>query len=234
MMKRDQVWMTAQAQAPLIVALVLSSALAVAMTAVRVVHSGSWVYTFLVWNLFLAWIPLAFALVLWWVSQWPRRPWGLSMALLGGWLLFFPNAPYIVTDLMHVGAHHDVPLWYDAMMLFVFAWNGLLLGFVSLWIVHQIVERRLGVVAGWLMVASALVAGGFGIYLGRFLRWNSWDVVTMPHSLLANILDLLVNPLAYPHAFSVTVAFAGTLAVMYVTLALLLRTQSRFDRTKHA
>ena len=92
MMKRDQVWMTAQTQAPLIMALVLSSALAVAMTAVRVIHSGSWVYTFLVWNLFLAWIPLAFALVLWWVSQWPRRPWGLSMALLGGWLLFFPLA----------------------------------------------------------------------------------------------------------------------------------------------
>ncbi|MEZ4560135.1 MAG: DUF1361 domain-containing protein [Caldilineaceae bacterium] len=147
------------------------------------------------------------------MSQWPRRPWGLSMALLGGWLLFFPNAPYIVTDLMHVGAHHDVPLWYDAMMIFVFAWNGLLLGFVSLWIVHQIVERRLGVVADWFMVAST---GGRRLrhLPGPFSPLEQLGCGDHAHSLLVSLLDLLVNPAGYPHAFSVTVAFAGTLAVM--------------------
>lgn len=227
-MERTQVWVTARTQAPLIAALVLSSALAVAMIAVRVVRADSTIYTFLVWNLFLAWVPLGFALLLWWVPQWPQRPHGLSIALLAGWLLFFPNAPYIVTDLIHLAARSGIPLWYDAMMLFIFAWNGLLLGFVSLWIVHQIVERRLGVAAGWLMVGGALLASGFGIYLGRFLRWNSWDVVTAPHSLLGDIVHLLTNPFAYQYALSVTVAFAGSLAVMYVTLALLLHTQMRF------
>ena len=97
------------------------------------------------------------------------------------WLAFFPNAPYILTDFLHLGSMGDiVPGWYDVLLLYWFAWTGLILGIVSLYLMQEIVTRGLGTAAGWVFVVVAAGLGSFGIYLGRFLRWNSWDLVRRP------------------------------------------------------
>ncbi len=209
---------------PLVGALVASSAISVALLAVRIAYSGSMFYQFLTWNLALAWTPFLFALALWWTSE--RAGYRVvSMGLLATWLLFFPNAPYIVTDLIHLRIRTGVPIWYDAALLFSFAWNGLILGFASLWLVQILVARRYGPVFGWLLVLVTLAAGGFGIYLGRFLRWNSWDVFADPWHLLNDVTHRLINPLDHPLTLAVTVLFAGLLTIMYVTLTALITTR---------
>ncbi len=201
--------------------LLLSSLLSVSLAAFRIAYSDSIAYGFLIWNLFLAWAPLCAACALWWLDGRQRRPLLLMAGLLGGWFLFFPNAPYIVTDLIHLGYRYDVPLWYDAMLIFSFAWNGLLLGLISLWIVHRLVEDWFGVWMGWLLAGLTLLASGFGVYLGRFERWNSWDIIADPYGLALNMLDPLLNPMAHPRTLAVTILFAAFLTVAYLTLSVL-------------
>jgi uncharacterized membrane protein len=201
--------------------LALSSGLSLTLWLARMVYSDSRTYFFLNWNLFLAWVPLALALLLWRVNgRRPRRPL-LMGTLLTGWLLFFPNSPYIVSDLIHLDPRNNVPLWYDTIMLFSFAWNGLILGFVSLWVVQQLVANWFGRPASWLMVFATLTATGFGIYLGRFQRWNSWDILVDPVGLLRNVAIYVANPLDHPRTIAVTLLFAGFLTIAYMTLTLL-------------
>ncbi len=201
--------------------LLLSSALSVTLSLLRIWYSDTRHYAFLNWNLILAWAPLALAFVLWRLDRRRnRRP--LLMALLfGSWLLFFPNSPYLVSDLIHINARDNVPLWYDAMMIFTYAWNGLILGFVSLWIIQQMTARRLGWFASWIFVTLTLAATGFGIYLGRFQRWNSWDVLVDPLGIVKQVLQYLFNPFDYPRTIGVTLLFGGFLIVAYLTLTLL-------------
>jgi uncharacterized membrane protein len=135
--------------------------------------------------------------------------------------LFFPNSPYIVSDLIHLGPRNGVPVWFDTIMIFSFAWNGLILGFLSLWLVQQLMAGWLGCTASWLLVAGTLGATGFGIYLGRFQRWNSWDILVDPIGLLRDVALRVRNPVDYPRTLGVTILFAGFLMVAYLTLTLL-------------
>lgn len=205
---------------PLLATLSLSTLLSVALVAVRIECSGHVTYLFLVWNLFLAWTPLFSALVFWWFSQYERRSLLLLLGFFGGWLLFFPNSPYIVTDFLHLEPRQNVPTWYDLLLIFSFAWNGLILGFISLWIVQSVVEKLLGRVASWLMALCTLTASGFGIYLGRFLRWNSWDVLTDPYGLAIDIYTRLSNPLSHPRVLVVTLLFSAFLTIAYLIFTL--------------
>jgi uncharacterized membrane protein len=203
-------------------ALLLASAFACAMYAVRVVYADSITYGYLVWNLFLAWIPFLAAL---WVYDRHRRGrsgWSLA-APAALWLLFLPNAPYLVTDYIHLRSVADAPIWYDAMLVTAFAWTGLLLGFVSLYLVQVVVRDRVSAVAGWATVLAAVVLSSFGIYLGRFLRWNSWDAIANPGGLLTDIGNRLADPLAYEKTMAVTVLFTGFLTVGYLVLYSFLR-----------
>lgn len=202
--------------------LMLSSALSILLSLARIWYSDTRHYLFLNWNLLLAWAPLALAFLLWRLDRRRgRRRLLLMTVVFVGWLLFLPNSPYIVSDLMHLNPRDNVPLWYDAIMLFSFAWNGLILGFVSLWIVQQLAARWLGQVAGWVLVMLTLTATGFGIYLGRFGRWNSWDVLIDPLGLIKQVLVYMLNPFDYPRTIGVTLLFGGFLFVAYLTLTLL-------------
>ncbi len=91
------------------------------------------------------------------------------------WLVFFPNAPYIITDLLHLSAQDGVPVWYDLILLSAFAWTGAMLGMISLGLMHVLVARVAGGAWSWIFVLGVLMLSGFGVYLGRFPRWNSWD-----------------------------------------------------------
>jgi uncharacterized membrane protein len=191
------------------------SLLFVAMIVVRQAYSGEPVHRWLVWNLFLAWVPLLFALA---VYDGARRGIGrLPLLALGAlWLLFFPNAPYLVTDLKYVGQFSDVPLWYDVVLLSTGAWAGLALGFISLYLMHAVARRAWGALNAWLAVGFALALSSFGVFLGRFERWNSWDVFTDPGLIARQLADGLANPLDYPRALAVTAVFTTFLGTTYL------------------
>src|SRR5262249_38113037 len=147
----------------------LASALAVLLELYRQHHFGDASFRFLVWNLMLAWIPLVVALA---VYDWYRR--GVRLALLAPALLLLPNAPYIVTDFIHLSAAARTPLWFDAIVISAFAWTGLLLGLASLYLLHAVARHRFGAPVGWAGVLAALALTSAGVYIGRFLGWNSW------------------------------------------------------------
>lgn len=214
-------WKAVERRIPLMVILVASSALSVALFLLRTRHIGAPVYFFLNWNLFLAWLPLLAACVAWLLQGDAQRPRLRVVPLLALWLLFLPNAPYILTDLMHLGPHDGVPIWFDAIMLLTYAWNGLMVGFVSLWIVQGLLTRWFGDVAGWAGALFALALAAVGIYLGRFERWNSWDIFTNPQAILRQLLAGILNPADNLHAIVVTVILGGVLITMYLTLAAL-------------
>ncbi|HZC28409.1 MAG TPA: DUF1361 domain-containing protein, partial [Gaiellaceae bacterium] len=156
--------------------LVAASVASVALALLRDALAGNLEFWFLIWNLALAWIPFLFALG---AYASPGRA-SSTAALAFGWLLFLPNAPYIVTDFIHLSRGSGVPLWYDALTIGAFAATGLALGFASLYLMHSLVRDRIGALAGWLAVLAASMLGSVGIYLGRFVRANSWDVLTRP------------------------------------------------------
>jgi uncharacterized membrane protein len=123
------------------------------------------------------------------------------------WLLFLPNAPYLVTDLIHLRPHEDAPFWFDLIMLSAFAWTGFFLGLVSLILMQEVIRKAAGTIASWLFVFAALGLSSFGIYLGRFLRWNSWDVFFNPLQLLADIAVRLRHPLANLQTYAFSILF---------------------------
>ena len=204
---------------PLLLVLGLSLALSFALIAVRIALTGRLQFTFLLWNLFLAALPfgLSAALTL------AARPPGARLLLPIGavWLLFFPNAPYLVTDLFHLVPRPGVPYWYDLALIMSCAWNGLMLAFASLLDMHTLVRQRLGLWAGWGFVTLALGLSAFGVYLGRYLRYNSWDILSNPFTLFYDIVQRLLHPFHNWQTWGVTVVFWAFLLIAYATVRLL-------------
>ncbi|MEL7534877.1 MAG: DUF1361 domain-containing protein [Bacteroidota bacterium] len=190
----------------------LISAASVGLLLYRVWMSGSATFLFLGWNLFLAWIP--FLISNWLVSKPERKSWMIVLAL-GAWLPFFPNAPYILTDLFHLRARPGVPLWLDLILLISFAWTGLLLGLNSLRQIQVWLFDRWGAGWSWISVSVVLLLSSFGVYLGRYLRWNSWDILQRPGELIADIFDIILHPFVHDKATGFTLAFCFFLLMAY-------------------
>jgi uncharacterized membrane protein len=208
------------------------SLLVVAMVAVRVSYTGSADYSNLVWNLFLAWVPLAFALVVYdGARRGMRRLWLFTFA--GLWLLFFPNAPYLMTDLKYLRELSGAPIWYDAALAGAAAFTGLALGFISLYLIHSVASRYFGAVRAWIGVWAVLALSSIGVFLGRYQRFNSWDVFTDPKPIFGDIAKGLSDPLNYPKVLAVTVVFSGFLVGTYLVFYGLARlTGSPRDKTR--
>jgi uncharacterized membrane protein len=188
----------------------------------RAALTHSKMYLFLNWNLFLAFIPWMISTLIV-IKPGLRKSKVLIAVLLALWLLAFPNAPYILTDLFHLNAGNKAPVWFDLVLVILFAWTGLLFGFLSLADLEGIFLRKL---PGWMVVVLSscmLFLGSFGIYLGRYLRWNSWDILRDPFRLLDNIGDRIVNPSAYPRTWGMTLMMGLLLNVMYWSLRLVAR-----------
>jgi len=165
---------------------------------------------FLIWNLFLAGIPYA-------ISQLVRRsvflkkPSLLLLSVLFIWTLFLPNAPYIITDLIHLNHIHSNLIWFDALLIFLFAANGLLLAILSMVDVYIILKEKWNNTAASLSMILISFLTGFGIYLGRYLRWNSWELFTQPHHLFQDVITSLQNT----KALAVTVSMACLLLLLF-------------------
>lgn len=195
-----------------VVRLALITAMPAALYVARMVYTDKITYRFLPWNLFLAWLPLVFAYLA--VRAGSQRP-VLAVPLIVAWLAFLPNAPYLITDLIWLDGRASTLKVYDATMLFAFAACGLAAGFASLRWVQTLVERRVGTWGGRAFVLAALGLAGFGVYLGRFRRWNSWDIVTDPAALLRDIAVRLADPVQHWQMWALTALFAGLLLFLY-------------------
>lgn len=201
-----------------ILALALTSCFVAGLIIVRAVWSGKLAYHFLIWNLFLAWIPFLCAYVINHLKHWNVFAIGLGLI----WLLFLPNAPYLVTDLIHLRPYTENRFfWLDLVMLFSFAWLGAILSFLSIWLMHEKINLVLGKALGWFFVVATAFASGFGVYLGRFLRWNSWDIIKDPIELLEDIVSPFLNPLGHMRHIAFFVLFACMIFVGYITLYLI-------------
>ncbi len=191
-------------------ALAASSALTVALGVTDPSGSIQYPTKFLVWNLFLAWIPLILAMSL----RGRRRPLGWLLGL--AWLAFLPNAPYLVTDLVHLGDGDD-HLWRHILQFGSAAWTGTLLGVVSLRVVHVEIERVRGRMTGWSVVAASVGLCAVGVVIGRFQRWNSWDLVTRPRAVAASTLDWVGSPFSDVQSTGVALAVAAFFGLAYLT-----------------
>jgi len=201
-----------------VLALVLASGVSVTLVGARILWTGRFHYGFLAWNLFLAWLPLVFALLACDAYRdGVNRNWRF-FGFAGTWLIFFPNAPYIFTDIIHVSTSRYTHFWIDLVLVLLCALTGLVLGFVSLFLMQTVVRRMFGRAASWLFIAAVAGLSGFGIYLGRFLRFNSWDVILKPIALYHSIGTWAADPLAHPTSFAFPALFAMFLFIAYLML----------------
>ena len=200
-----------------LVALLASSGFCLALLVAREQRTGSEDYDFLAWNLLLAWVPFVLALL---VYDARRRGVGTvgRLALGGLWLLFLPNAPYIVTDLIHLGRITGAPLWFDAGMIAAFAFMGLVLGLGSLFLVQLALADAFGPRGRLGARARRIPLCSVGVYVGRFLRLNSWDAIVDPSVLASPVREFLLDPFAAGRFLAVTFLFTGFLALSYFLL----------------
>jgi uncharacterized membrane protein len=203
---------------PLFSAVLLSNGVSIFLFLARMAATNETDYWFMLWNLLLGWIPVGLALLLLdgLRSRTWREPSMVVLSLL--WLAFLPNSFYMISDLIHLEQTGDISVLYDAVMLLSFIWNGLLAGCFSLYLVHSALLKRRspdqahGIVTGILLLVS------FAIYMGRNLRWNSWDVVVNPGGIIYDVSERVINPFSYPQAIATTALFFLLIGSIYLVI----------------
>ncbi len=197
--------------------LLLSCAFSCFLLLIRMVVTGTIEYIFLPWNLFLAFVP-------YWITRWMTKNVSVIenkiklLVALAGWLLFIPNSFYIITDLFHLIHVRTAPKWFDLLLIFSFAWNGIVAGIISLRRVEVIITLLKGNRFSLLLVFAVMWLSAFGIYIGRYLRFNSWDVITDPFSLLNEITNLIIHPFQNGYAWGMTICYAVFMTLLYFTV----------------
>jgi len=219
--------------------LLISSAINLKMLYDLWIPAGHQPYLFIFWNFFLAWLPVVFMLGLDLASVVKRRTvrFGLMLPLGLLWLFFYPNAAYMVTDFLHVFANYEIDLnrrfwgdisfWRHVLTLFMVGLNGLALGAIALSSVQNLVRRRFGSLTGWMFAAGMLLLSSFGVYAGRFMRWNSWELATIPNTLVRELTDLFASREHIAHMLSFCAMFF--LMTFFVQLVLALFARIRFE-----
>ena len=196
------------------------------MVVFRKFYFGMTSSVYLIWNLFLAWIPLILSIIINYIYAYHKSSGTKSFYMLGFgflWIVFYPNAPYIITDFIHmkgiqyyfteIGYRMNYLIWYDFIMISLFIFTGFLIGFVSLYLIQMMLIDRFNSVVGWIFVAGILFLSSFGIYLGRFIRWNSWDILFNPKTLVTSLLTSFNE-----YAIEFTISFGLFLILMYFAL----------------
>lgn len=196
-------------------ALFLMSCFCFFLSLTRIYFTGTPTYLFLNWNLFLAFLPWA-ATTCFIIQPKVKGQKGRVWAILFCWLVFFPNAPYILTDLFHLRLNDSAPIWFDLILIMSFAWTGLIYGFVSLMDLQEMLEKWMRPGTLKIMIALFLFLSAFGIYIGRYLRWNSWDIMRHPISLFGDIKSNLLHTDS-ERAWGMTILMGIMLNMMYWT-----------------
>jgi uncharacterized membrane protein len=164
--------------------------------------------------LFLAWVPYVLGAFLIQPKRFNSSAF-LQWFVFLVWLLFFPNTTYLMSDLIHLHPQWPIPLWYDAFLLNAFAWNGLLLGVFSLQQAHMFLNQRLSSLMAWIGMIIVICLSGLGVYMGRYLRFNSWDVLANPFEIVQTIFTQLIHPFHYHTLWLFSAGFAALLMMSY-------------------
>jgi uncharacterized membrane protein len=200
--------------------LTLSVLFSIGMAVIRVMHTGKSNFLFMIWNLFLAYIPYA-------LTKWLSTRESLSrkipvfIPLFLTWLFFIPNTFYIITDLFHLGDHYNdrlMPQWFDLAMILSFVWNGFLLGVLSVRQMEKILQPLLPAHNELFFLYPIMWLNALGVFTGRYLRYNSWDVLTNPFQLLIDIGDMLIHPLRYRGDWYMIFCYSILMTLMYLML----------------
>jgi uncharacterized membrane protein len=197
------------------------------LVAARILHTGKFTFVFMPWNLFLAYVPYFISTTLTRMGPAgshpltrpdPRRSNFLKIAGLIAWLLFIPNSFYILTDLYHLADGHrniHVPEWFDLILILSFAWNGLLLGVLSTRQVEKLLAPDASILGRWVLLYPIMWLNALGVYIGRDLRYNSWDIFTNPIDLLRDIIIMIAHPLRHHDAWSMIFCYSVLLTLIY-------------------
>jgi uncharacterized membrane protein len=196
-------------------ALAFASVVSVVLVIGRIVWTHDTHLSFLIWNLFLAWMPMVFAVLAREHEKDGSNPGWRFFAFGAAWLLFFPNAPYIFTDIIHL-SHYYTRFWADLILILINALTGMVLGFLSLYLMQSSVRRRAGEWMSWLFIAAVAMLSGFGICIGRFMRLNSWDVMA-PRKMF-HVIGHWTQQTPMGHSLGFSILFAAFLFVTYLML----------------
>jgi uncharacterized membrane protein len=196
--------------------LAFAGAICCSLVAFRIHHTDRYYFLFLIWNLFLAFIPYVISTYM--VVRKEQFSLLKLLPFYFAWLLFFPNAPYILTDMLHLEARDEIGIWYDMGLILSFAVTGLMIGYLSLIDIFEIAKTKVNKSAAWLLTIFNITAGSFGVYVGRYLRYNSWDLIVCPKPLFLDIATRILHPMAHPKTIGVTLIFSGILITGFIVL----------------
>ncbi|MFN8153352.1 MAG: DUF1361 domain-containing protein [Bacteroidia bacterium] len=198
------------------IALLLFCLLSITLLMIRVIYTGQYTFVFLTWNLFLAYIPMGLSTLVYIKRNEITKTqfWLASIP----WILFFPNAPYILTDLFHLIPRPGISEWFDLLLILSFAITGLLFGLLSLRNMHKTVVKFHSALSGYLFAITSIFMGSFGVYLGRFERYNSWDILRTPDELFVDIAQRLIHPMHHPATWGITLGMGAVITLLYVMM----------------
>lgn len=198
--------------------LIIMSLFCFGISITRYIITDTKLFLFLNWNLFLAFIPWFISSV---ISIRGFNKKIILIILIFFWLLFFPNSPYILTDLFHLRLRGSAPIWFDLIVILSFAWTGLVYGFISLMDIQFFLKKYISNILINMITVILLFMASFGIYLGRYLRWNSWDIISNPFGLFNDIFDRFLNPFDHPRTWGMTILMGILLNMMFFSIKLL-------------
>lgn len=196
--------------------LLIASVFSLSLLAIRIIKTGRLSYGFLAWNLFLAYVP-------YFISEWLAKHSQILASrlklipLVFTWVLFMPNSFYILTDLFHLNNMTKGDSWYDLTLILSFAWNGILFGILSIYKMEMLLKNAKGKFIAGVIICAVMWLNAFGVYIGRYLRFNSWDIFVNPFSLISETVEIIFIPYDYRYVWAMSFCFAFFMAILYYT-----------------
>lgn len=201
-----------------IYALGISSLVSVVLFFVEGIEYHSLYFWFLLWNLLLA---LIVPLLAWWLSfNLKKHAWlhFSNILLTIAWLVFLPNSFYIASDLIHAQEVASINLLFNYVFILSCIFNGFIAGYISVYMIHCQLLKRIYYRYAHVIIAMIFVLCGFAIYMGRYLRWNSWDIVSRPAGILFDLSSTIVSPSSHPGVLQTTLIFFALIGSIYVVI----------------
>ena len=181
---------------------------AIALVLIRIYFTNSIFYGFMLWNLVLAYIPF-------YIGKLPITSKKILFVIFPVWLLFLPNAPYLVTDIFHLQQGNLMPMWFDLLLLLSFSIIGLLLYFTSLKMLYKKIAFFYNQNTANAVIYGSIILSSFGIYLGRYLRWNSWEIINQSSQIFNDIANRIINPLNHPKTWGITIGYSVLFGIIF-------------------
>ncbi len=193
----------------------ISSLVSLGLYGYGALRNHSLEFSYLPWNLILAWLPLLLSIRL--VSVLKNKRWSSweTMIVSVLWIVFLPNSFYMISDFIHLQEIRRPDLLYDVLMFTAFIFTGVVLGLSSLYLIHLEFIKRFANQTVLATIVTILVLCSGAIYIGRDLRWNSWDIVANPTGLLFDVSDRLTHLSSYPQMLVTIISFTVLLGTMY-------------------